>query len=98
VYNKILYKSEFGQTHCVELSMWMPTKFSLQFLNIASNFYEFWKFKLFSGKFTKSKRKEKMKPGTGPWFQPKTTVPGRGVGWWPAVAAGCHGVAAHRAA
>jgi hypothetical protein len=48
--------------------------------------------------FTKSKRKEKMKPGTGPWFQPKTTVPGRGVGWWPAVAAGCHGVAAHRAA
>jgi hypothetical protein len=39
-----------------------------------------------------------MKPGTGPWFQPKTTVPGHGVGWRPAVATRCHGVVAHRAA
>jgi hypothetical protein len=36
-----------------------------------------------------------MKPGTGPWFRPKSTVPGRGVGWWPAMAAGCHGTTGH---
>jgi hypothetical protein len=39
-----------------------------------------------------------MKIGTGPGFRPKTTVSGRGVGWQPALAAGCHGVVAHRAA
>jgi hypothetical protein len=52
-------------------------------LDIPSNFYEFWKFKLFSGNFTKSKRKEKekMKPGTGLWFRPKTIMLGHGVGW-----------------
>jgi hypothetical protein len=44
------------------------------------------------------KEKKKMKPDTGPWFRPKTTVPGHGVGWRPTVVVGCHGVVAHRAA
>jgi hypothetical protein len=39
-----------------------------------------------------------MVSDTGPGFWPKTTVPGHGVSWRPAVAAGCHGVAAHRVA
>jgi hypothetical protein len=39
-----------------------------------------------------------MKFGTGPGFRPKTTVPTRGVGLRPAVAAGCYGVVAYRAA
>jgi hypothetical protein len=39
-----------------------------------------------------------MKTGTGPGFRPKTKMSGRGVGLQPALAAGCHGVVAHRAA
>jgi hypothetical protein len=73
--------------------------------NLVSNFWtfllvsmNFGSLNYFFMNFTKSKRKEKMKPGTGPWIRPKTTVLGCGMGWRPTVAVGCHGVAAHRAA
>jgi hypothetical protein len=55
-----------------------PTKFSLQFLNIPSSFYEFWKFKLFSMNFLKSKaiKKDRTMPGLKPSPRPQST--GRG--------------------
>jgi hypothetical protein len=43
-HNEILHKSEFRQVHCVDLTNWSPTKFSLAFLDIPKSFYRFWKF------------------------------------------------------
>jgi hypothetical protein len=55
LYNALMHKYKFGQAHCVEILKGMPKKFSLQFLNILSSFYEFWNFELFFGFFLKSK-------------------------------------------
>jgi hypothetical protein len=49
LHNELLYKYEFGQAHCEELTKTSPTKFSLPFLDIPTSFYEFWKFANISG-------------------------------------------------
>jgi hypothetical protein len=58
LYNKILLKSEFGQAHCIGLFKWVNTKFTLQFLDIPSSFYKFWKVELFLGIFLNRKEKK----------------------------------------
>jgi hypothetical protein len=52
----------------------------------------------FIGILLNQKEKKKMKSGIGLGFRPKTIVSGCDVRRRPAVAPGCHGVAAHRAA
>jgi hypothetical protein len=47
--NGILYKCDFGQPQCVDLTKRSPKKFSLPFLDIPKSFYEFWKFANISG-------------------------------------------------
>jgi hypothetical protein len=47
LYNKILLKCEFDESHWLELLNIIHTKFSLTFLDIPTSFYEFWKFDLF---------------------------------------------------
>jgi hypothetical protein len=42
LYNKIVHKCEFCQSHCVELFKRVHTKFILPFLDIPTSFYEFW--------------------------------------------------------
>jgi hypothetical protein len=44
-----MYKNGFGQVHCVDLSKRIHTKFTLNILNVSTNFYEFLKFALISG-------------------------------------------------
>jgi hypothetical protein len=41
LYKKLLYKSEFGQAHCIEWFKNIHTKFNLPFLDIPTSFYEF---------------------------------------------------------
>jgi hypothetical protein len=44
LHNEILHKDEFGQAHCVDLTKWSSTKFSLPFLDTPTSLYKFWKF------------------------------------------------------
>jgi hypothetical protein len=55
LYNALMDKYKFGQAQCVKMLKGMPTKFNLQFLDILSSFYEFWKLELFSENFLKLK-------------------------------------------
>jgi hypothetical protein len=47
LYNELLHKCKFAKAHCVGLLKGVHTKFSLQFLDMPSSFYNFWKFELF---------------------------------------------------
>jgi hypothetical protein len=49
LYNELLHNYKFGPAHCVELLKRSPTKLSLQFLDLPTSFYRFWKFELFLG-------------------------------------------------
>jgi hypothetical protein len=49
LHNEILHKYELGEAHCVDLTKWSSTKFSLPFLDTPISFYEFWKFANISG-------------------------------------------------
>jgi hypothetical protein len=43
LYKNLLYKSEFGQAHCIEWFKSINTKFTLPFLNNPTSFYKFLK-------------------------------------------------------
>jgi hypothetical protein len=56
LHKKLLHKREFDQAHCEKWFKRIHTKFILQFLNIPTSFYEFWKFEQFLGIKTIEKR------------------------------------------
>jgi hypothetical protein len=111
LYNETLHKYKFGQAHYVDLLQRIPMKFSLQFLDIPSSFYKFWKFELFlfltnSEKIKNARTVSGLKPVHG--YSPHDVVGQQAdwaSAWWPGpaeevtcgAAAGCARQACSRA-